>query len=135
MSDKTAAASVTTVPTHARPWFERYSWTVFVLVGAFLLLIGASDFSNATGDHTIAEDGLNEMLIGLLAIVVATGGFRRGERWAWFTMSVWTLWVVAQGWLAFDTGRTGEGVTAVLMLALCLLALAVSFRNSFEARL
>ena len=134
MSQKIAAAAVATAPAHARSWFERYSWTVFVLIGALVLLIGLTDFPGANGDHTAQENALNEQIVGLMAIVVAAGGLRRGERWAWYAISVWTLWAIAQGLLAFGAGRMGEAITAVIMLALAFAALALSFRNSFGAR-
>ena len=113
---------------------QRYAWTVFVGLGAFAVLIGVGDFSSDAFDHTLRENGLNEVMIGLLALVIAAGGLRRGERWAWYAMSTWTVWLVAQGLLAFSSGRTDEGISAVVFLALALAALALSYPVSFGAR-
>lgn len=120
--------------TVTNPWYQRYSWTVFVLIGAFVVLIGAGDLSSSYGDHTFQENALNELLVGILAIVIAVGGMRRAEPWAWYAMSAWTLWIVVQGLLAFSSERTDEGISAVVMLVLALAGLGLSFRSSFQDR-
>jgi hypothetical protein len=123
-----------TAKTYQSSWYRRNTWTVFVLVGAMVALIGAGDLSSSYGDHTSQENALNELFLGLLPIAIAVGGMRRGQRWAWYAMSVWTVWIAAQVQLALSFDRTGEAITAIVILALSLAALALSFRNPLEGQ-
>lgn len=107
----------------------RYAWTVFVLMGALLLFFGTSDLTSGSAYDTQQENALNELFIGLLGIVTAVFGMRRGQRWAWYAMATWPLWIAAQGLLAWSYGHTGEALTTVVMLVLSVSALGLSFGN------
>jgi hypothetical protein len=112
--------------------FERYAWTAFVLVGVLLLLIGAGDLASAGSNGLLQEDALNELFIGILGIVVAAGGLRRGDRWAWYTMATWPVWIVAQGIGAWSRGKEGQAISAVVFLVIVAAALALTYRRSFR---
>ncbi|GAC1475131.1 MAG: hypothetical protein PVS2B1_18050 [Candidatus Dormibacteraceae bacterium] len=113
-----------------RSGFERYAWTVFVAMGALLVLLGVGDMFGA--DTSLKrENSLNEVLIGLFGVAIAVYGVRRGERWAWYAMLLWVLWSIAQSWRAWSAGKTGEAATLPVILILILAALALSYRRSF----
>lgn len=116
--------------TRMKSGLERYAWTVFVAMGALLVLLGVSDMFGA--DTSLKrENSLNEVLIGLFGVAIAVYGVRRGERWAWYAMLLWVLWSIAQGWRALSAGKTGEAATLPVILILIVAALALSYRKSF----
>jgi len=112
-------------------WFERYSWTVFVFFSAILVLFGASDLPGAP-TSTSRENAINELFIGFLSAAIAVMGLRRRQRWAWFGMALWPVWIVAQAVRAASTGKTGEMTTAVVLLAFAVAALALAYRPAFR---
>lgn len=107
--------------------FERYAWTVFVFLSAILVLFGVSDLPGATGSLA-RENAINELFIGLLSGTIAVMGLRRRQRWAWYAMALWPLWIAAQAARALTLGNTGEIVTALVLLVAVLAALALSYR-------
>lgn len=116
----------------SRSWFERYSWTVFVFLSAILLLFGVSDLPGATSS-TARENAINEFFIGCFSAAIAVMALRRRQRWAWYAMALWPVWIVAQSVRAAAAGNTGEMMTAIFLLALVFVALALSFRLVFRA--
>ena len=113
-------------------WLERYSWTVFVFLSAVLLLFGATDLPGAASS-TARENALNELFIGGLSAAVAVMGLRRRERWAWYAMALWPLWIVAQSLGAATAGKTAEMMSGIFLLVLAFAALALSYRPVFRA--
>lgn len=82
------------VTARAQSRLVRYAWTVFVGLGALMILNGVGDLFGAGSLNR--ENSLNELLIGLFGVVIAVYGLRRGERWAWYAMLLWPLWTIAQ---------------------------------------
>ena len=115
---------------HSPSWFERHSWTVFVFFSAILLLFGATDLPGAT-NSTATENAINEVFIGCLSAAIAVMGLRRRQRWAWYAMALWPLWITAQALRAGSTGKTAEMWTAVFLLVVALVGLALSYRPAF----
>ena len=113
-------------------WLERYSWTVFVFLSTVLLLFGATDLPGAASSAA-RENALNELFIGGLSAAVAVMGLRRRERWAWYAMALWPLWIVAQSVGAATAGKTAEMMTGIFLLVLAFAALALSYRPVFRA--
>ena len=122
-----------TETTRVRSGFERYAWTVFVILGAFLTLLGVADLSGG-GTSLNVENSLNELLIGLFGVAIAVYGLRRGERWAWYAMLLWPVWIVAQSWRALNAGKTAEVIVTPVFLILIAAGLALSYRKSFTRR-
>lgn len=112
--------------------FERYSWTVFVFLSAILLLFGVSDLPGATSS-TARENAINEFFIGCLSAAIAVLALRRRQRWAWYAMALWPVWIVAQSVQAAAAGKTGQVMTAIFLLVLVFVALALSHRQVFRA--
>ena len=121
---------------------EHYAWTVFVGLGLILFIFGVSDLF---GDSSITvkgvlrevhnlnrENAFNEMQSGLFIVLIAALGLRRGDRWAWYAMSLVPIRVVAEIWRAWSFPDPGEAVTATFGLVLILIALALAYRRSFQ---
>jgi hypothetical protein len=133
-----------TLTIQSRSGFVRYAWTVFVGLGALLVLLGVGDLIQ-NGTSLFREDSLNELLIGLFGVAIAVYGLRRGERWAWYAMLLWPVWLIAQSWRAFErtvvTGESNSTLSSLLDLAagfvllpLIVIALTLSYRASFSNR-
>jgi len=112
-------------------WFERYSWTVFVFFSAILVLFGATDLPVAS-TSTSRENAINELFIGFFTAAIAVMGLRLRQRWAWYAMALWPVWIGAQAVRAASAGKTDEMWTAVFLLVFALAALALSFRPAFR---
>src|SRR5579859_3178634 len=132
MNETKGGSSVVTVNVRHESWFERYAWTVFVFLSAVLVLFGATDLPGATSS-TAQENAFNELFIGCQSAPVAVMGLRRRQRWAWYAMALWPLWIVAQSVRAAASGKTAEMMTGIFFLVLVLAALALSYRLAFRA--
>ena len=132
MKDTREDSSVATGTATQGSWFERYSWTVFVFLSAVLVLFGVSDLPGATSS-TARENAINEFFIGCLSAAIAVMALRRRQRWAWYAMALWPLWIVAQSVRAAAAGNTAEMVTAIFFLVLVFVGLALSYRLVFRA--
>lgn len=56
--------------------------------------LGASDPGAANlVDYMVRSGGVQLLVLGLLSVAVSLTALRRGERWAWFAMWLWPLWV------------------------------------------
>jgi hypothetical protein len=109
--------AMATETTRARSGFGSYAWTVFVGMGVLLMLSGLVGlFGHPSHGVWVwsletslkRENSLNELLIGLFGVVIAVNGLRHGERWAWFAMLLWPVWIIAQNWRDWATPDTGE---------------------------
>ncbi len=112
-------------------WFERYSWTVFVFFSAILVLFGATDLPGAS-TSTSRENAINELFIGFFTAAIAVMGLRLRQRWAWYAMALWPVWIAAQAARAASTGKNYKMWTAVFLLVFALAALALSYRPAFR---
>ena len=74
--------------------FARHAWTVIAGLGALAVLLSLGAFLwGGTGERQTA---LGLILIHLLVVLIAVFGLRRGERWAWFALMLWPLWLIAE---------------------------------------
>jgi len=110
---------------------ERYSWTVFVFFSAILVLFGTTDLPGAS-TSTSRENAINELFIGFFTAAIAVMGLRLRQRWAWYAMALWPVWIGAQGARAASTGKNDEMWTAAFLLVFALAALALSYRPAFR---
>jgi hypothetical protein len=128
--DQEVRTVVTATPSDASR-FERYSWTMFVFLSAILLLFGVTDLSG-TSSSTGRENAINEIFIAGLSGAVAVMGLRRGQRWAWYAMALWPVWIGAQAARAGIAGMTAEMGTGLFLLILTVVALALSYRPAYR---
>jgi hypothetical protein len=89
---------------------ERYAWAVFVLLAVVLLLIGLSGPQGPVGpgspihafgisnptllDIEIRFRGTVVLGMVIFSLAITLFSFRRGERWAWFALWYWPLFVL-----------------------------------------
>ena len=76
--------------------FARYAWTVFAGLGGLMVLLAlwpAIFMAGFTRQYFLAF-----ILIHVLWILLAVFGLRRGERWAWYAMALWPLWLIVESW-------------------------------------
>lgn len=91
-------------------------------------------------DYLVRSGGIHLFLLGLLSMVVAATAFRRGERWAWFAMWLWPLWLAMIVLLLLGTYKpAGPGVppplvSGAIFFVITALTLALSFRKFFPKR-
>jgi len=110
----------------------RYAWTAFAVLGVLVVLIGVLDLSSSAASSTVQENAINELFIGSVTLVVAVGGLRHGQGWAWYAMSLWPLWIIAQSVRAWSGGKQGEAISGIIFLLVALAALAVSYGQSLR---
>ena len=72
--------------------FARYAWMVFVGLGALFILLDIWPVIFTTGKAR--QFFIDFMLIHVFWILLAVFGLRRGERWAWYAMALWPLWII-----------------------------------------
>ncbi|MCC7163821.1 MAG: hypothetical protein IT331_15100 [Anaerolineae bacterium] len=88
-------------------------------------------------DYLVRAGGLHLFILGLLSMSVAATAFRRGERWAWFAMWLWPLWLGMVVLLLLSVYKqAGPGVPPPLVsgsifLVITVSALGLSFRKFF----
>ena len=118
---------MTPIEAKTESFFERHSWKVLFLISIIVGLFGLGDIiqgmsadsaiaNSITGvawgelqesspkiadliDLQVRSGGGQLITLSILSIAICLAGFRRGERWAWYTLWAWPLFTV----LAFIT--------------------------------
>lgn len=89
-------------------------------------------------DFQVRAGGVNLLLMGLFSMAVALTGFRRGERWAWYTLWLWPFWLVLIILLLLSVYKQpGPGippplVSGSIFFVITVLTLGLSFRKFFR---
>lgn len=127
---------------------QKWGWTILLAVSFMLVLNGVGWFFTGPGtslsnieqdtgvplaefkeSYPTVADGVEEnarqvaiwfMAFGILALVVALEGFRRGSRWAW--NATWTL-VAAPAAIALNVLAGGGGIFGFAVLGVAAVAL------------
>lgn len=86
-------------------------------------------------DQQVRGTGTILLVLGLLSLAVTLTALRRGERWAWFAMWIWPLWLV-QIYLVFwlvqpdlSGGIPVPLVSGTIILVLTVATLVLSSRH------
>lgn len=88
-------------------------------------------------DYLVRAGGAHLFVLGLWSMVVALTAFRRGERWAWYAMWLWSLWLGLIVFLLLSAYKQpGPGIPPPLasgsvFFILCVLSLLLSYRKFF----
>jgi hypothetical protein len=91
-------------------------------------------------DLLVRTGGANLVIIGLLSMTVCLTGFRRGERWAWYALWVWPLWMVLIVLQFLNLEKQPASATPVPIISgsffcvISVLALALPYRKFFPKR-
>lgn len=141
----------------SEPWYHKYAWLVFVLVGLSGLIpgiqISLSPLSGAaflaSFGHPVPEiiladaealafltfflqwTGLMVIGVNTLTVIVAVTAFRRGKRWAWWAFWYWPLLFLAHFFMYDSSFRFTQLVWVALTTATLLATLK---KHHFQER-
>jgi len=108
--------------------YEKYAWIIISSVG----VLNPRFFD--LYDWYFRGGGLSDMGFGFLVTVISSTAYRRGERWAWYTL--WSVPVFFLGFTAItmSVGPSASGLLPYLTLfvILSLLGLLLPFRRFFQ---
>ena len=139
---------------------EKYGWVVFLGLGLLWLVVGLTPLFNPeeyldNEVQHITGMSLSELeasfpeatemvrfLFGsvgvlktswsLLVLAITLTGFRRGEKWAWYTMWLAPVVLVHQGlWYSVFLGDFNEMLRYIPIVAVTLLGLLLPYRKFF----
>jgi hypothetical protein len=88
-------------------------------------------------DFKVRMGGLEYLFLGLFSMAIALTSFRRGERWAWYTMWLLPLFyalhslVILRAYAHTATGIPEPLVSGPVVLVITALTLALSYRRFF----
>jgi hypothetical protein len=100
-------------------------------------LEAASPNATAMIDLKLRIGGVQFLFLGLFSIAIALTGFRRGERWAWYTMWLYPLFlglhslVILSAYKHPEAGIPVPLVSGPVVLVITALTLALSYRKFF----
>ena len=100
-------------------------------------LEAASPNAAAMIDFKVRMGGLQYLFLGLFSMAIALTGFRRGERWAWYTMLLFPIFMAVHSLVIFnaykhpDAGTPEPLSSGLIMFVLTALTLALSYRKFF----
>jgi hypothetical protein len=89
-------------------------------------------------DYLVRAGGAHLFVLGLWSMAVSVTAFRRGERWAWYAMWLWPLWLALIVFLLLGAYKQpGPGippplVSGSIFFILSVLTLALSYRKYFS---
>jgi len=77
--------------------------------------------------------GVNGFLVGVFGMVIAAGPYRRGERWAWYLLSLFPVILLGSQYVNLKTGL-GMDVDFPVLLAVMAAGLILPLRRFFGPR-
>lgn len=88
-------------------------------------------------DFKVRLGGIQFLFLGLFSMAIALTGFRRGERWAWYTMWLYPLFLGLHSLVILSAYRHPQAgipvplVSGPVVLVITALTLALSYRRFF----
>jgi hypothetical protein len=142
-----------------RPWVK-YGWVVYLFLGLLWLWVGLTQVFNPEAlldneaQHILGTSlseleasspeatELTRFIFGsvgnlktswsLLVLAITLTGYRRGEKWAWYTMWLAPVALVHQGiWYSVFLGDFNEMLKYIPIIALNLVGLFLPYRKFF----
>lgn len=86
-------------------------------------------------DYLVRSGGAHLLVIGILSSLVSLTAFRQGERWAWYAMWIWPLWIVLVDPLLLNAYKLpGPSIpppliSGPILFVLSVLTLGLSYRK------
>ncbi len=110
----------------------RAAWIGLSLIGVAIMIFGVVTLvTHLSGDQALWQaDAIASIGTGLFGLSITIFGFRRRERWAW-----WTLWFYPAFWLAHLVGDLPPGtdhVHQIVFIAISLGGLVVTIPQFFR---
>jgi len=139
---------------------EKYAWVVFLCLGLLWVVVGftqafypggvaENDAQRVTGmSWSVLKDsspevsnlvrflyghlGLLKMSWSFLVIAIILTGFRRGEKWAWYTLWLVPIALVSAGLFnAWFFGDVSQALHSIPIVTVSLLVLLLPYRKFF----
>jgi hypothetical protein len=118
---------------------EKYGWVVFLFLGLLWLVVGLTEVFIV---EALAEEEtfrLTGMSLGLLKtswsfflLAVTLTGYRKGEKWAWYTLWLAPILLLSQGiFNSVFLGDFNEMLRWIPTTTISLLGLLLPFRKFF----
>ncbi len=112
----------------------KLAWIALALIGVAIFAFGliVTLWPGATDPAYLRAMGAASLGMGLFGVAITLDAFRRGERWAWFS-----LWYYPVFWAIHFLGRLPPGqdrIHQVVFIGLSLAGLLVSARVFFPRR-
>jgi hypothetical protein len=140
--------------------FEKYGWVVYLLLGLLWLVVGLTQVFNPDGlleDEALHVTGMSSSELeascpeatnlvrfifgavgmlktswSLLVLAITLTGYRRGEKWAWYTLWLVPALLVGQGiFNSVFLGDFKEMLQWIPITTLSLLGLLLPYRKFF----
>jgi len=140
--------------------YEKYAWVVFLFLGLLWVAFGfaqafypeglaendaqlVTDMSWSTLKDSSPEAsnlvrfmygnmGLLKMSWSLLVIAITLTGFRRGEKWAWYTLCLVPILLVSSGlFRSWFLGDASEMIPSIPIVTISLIGLFLPYRKFF----
>lgn len=98
-------------------------------------LLGTDPGASRMIDQQVRSGGVALLVAGLFSLAICLTALRRGERWAWYSMWIWPVWiglVYVVFWISHP--NLGEGipvplVSGTVVLVIVVVTLALSYRR------
>ncbi len=147
-------------------FFVRQGWKVFLIISLIFGLFGFGDLMQGMdADPAIAESiigatweqtqttspevaqlidmqvragGVQLIVLSALSIVVCLLGYRRGQRWAWYALWIFPVWMVSTFLLYFTANRSLDMpppppmISAPIFFVITVFTLLLTYRYFFE---
>jgi len=152
--------------TNTGHFFERHGWKIFFIISLIFGLFGVGDFSlGMNADPAIAESilgvsweqtqtsspevaylidmqvragGVQLIVLSVLSSVVCLLGYRRYQRWAWYALWIFPIWMMSIFLLFLTANRNPNMplpppmVSAPIFFVITALTLLLTYRHFFE---
>jgi uncharacterized membrane protein HdeD (DUF308 family) len=112
----------------------KIAWVSLAITGVAILVFGliATVWPASSDRSSLQAIGVASIGMGLFGVMITTFGYRRHERWAWFT-----LWYYPIFWIAHFVGGLPPGqdhVHQIVFIVLSLAGLLIPVREFFPRR-
>lgn len=109
---------------------DRHAWKYFLGLGLLYIAFGTSDVGIAT-TYVSRSLAFALTVIGVLTAALGATALRDGQRWAWITMWVWPVYMLAGALNLANEPTRGLGFSAfdVVLAGITILVLVLSARR------
>jgi hypothetical protein len=140
--------------------YEKYAWVIYLALGLLWLVVGlnqiflpdgliGNDVQRVTGMSLSELEASNPVAIelvrfsygaigniktswSLLVLAITLTGFRRGEKWAWYTLWLVPALLVSSGLFnAIFFGDVNQSLEFIPIMSISLLGLLLPYRKFF----
>lgn len=90
-------------------------------------------------DYLVRAGGVHLFVLGLLSLIVSLTGFRQAQRWAWYAMWLWPVWLASVVFVLLAAlKQAGPGIpppllSGSLFFLISVATLGLSYRRFFRS--